>query len=349
MKHEKYKHKKAKGFFDESLRLEQLTATKDPLIKLKERINFELFRPLLEESLHKEGKGIGGARPYDYVLMFKILILQRYYNISDDMMEYAILDRLSFMRFLDLTLADKVPDAKTIWHFREQLVKKNIVEKLFDRFKEELHKNNLIANEGKIVDASFVEVPIQRNKREENEQIKEGKIPDKWKTNPNKLEQKDVDAKWTKKNGRSYYGYKDHIKADEKSKLIDSYSVTDASVHDSQETENLLEEEDKGQGLHADSAYSGQTVKDIVEDYEMKNHIHEKGYRNNPLTEEQKQSNHLKSKTRARVEHIFGFIENSMHGSFIRTIGIKRATALVGLMNLTYNIFRAIQLGYVSA
>lgn len=349
MSHEKYKHKQAKGFFDESHRLEQLTATKDPLIKLKERIDFELFRPPLEEALYKEGKGIGGARPYDYVLMFKILILQRYYNISDDMMEYAILDRLSFMRFLDLTLADKVPDAKTIWHFREQLVKKNIVEKLFERFKEELQKNHLIANEGKIVDASFVEVPIQRNKREENKQVKEGKIPDEWKTNPNKLEQKDVDARWTKKNGKSYYGYKDHVKADEKSKLIDSYSVTDASVHDSQETENLLEEEDKGQGLHADSAYSGQPIKEVVEKYEMTNHIHEKGYKNTPLTDEQKESNHHKSKTRARVEHIFGFIENSMHGSFIRTIGIKRATAVVGLMNLTYNIFRAIQLGYASA
>ena len=349
MSHRKYKDKHAKGFFDESFRLKQLSAQKDPLVKLKERIDFELFRTLLEEALHKEEKGIGGARPYDYVLMFKILILQRYYNISDDTMEYAILDRLSFMRFLGLTLADKVPDAKTIWHFREQLVKGNIAGKLFDRFKEELHKNNLIANEGKIVDASFVEVPIQRNNREENKQIKEGKIPDEWKTHPNKLEQKDVNARWTKKNGKSYYGYKDHIKADGKSKLIDSYTVTDAGVHDSQEAENLLEEQDKGQGLHADSAYSGQPVKEIVEDYEMKNHIHEKGYRNNPLTEEQKQSNHIKSKTRARVEHIFGFIENSMHGSFIRTIGIKRATAVVGLMNLTYNIFRAIQLGYASA
>jgi IS5 family transposase len=273
MSHRKYKDKHAKGFFDESFRLKQLSAQKDPLVKLKERIDFELFRTLLEEALHKEEKGIGGARPYDYVLMFKILILQRYYNISDDTMEYAILDRLSFMRFLGLTLADKVPDAKTIWHFREQLVKGNIAGKLFDRFKEELHKNNLIANKGKIVDASFVEVPIQRNNREENKQIKEGKIPDEWKTHPNKLEQKDVNARWTKKNGKSYYGYKDHIKADGKSKLIDSYTVTDAGVHDSQETENLLEEQDKGQGLHADSAYSGQPVKEIVEDYEMKNHI----------------------------------------------------------------------------
>lgn len=76
----------------------------------------------------------------------------------------------------------------------------------------------------------------------------------------------------------------------------------------------------------------------------MINHIHEKGYRNTPLTEEQKESNRIKSKVRARIEHIFGFIENSMNGSFIRTIGIKRATAVVGLMNLTYNMFRYLQL-----
>lgn len=344
----KYKDNHTKGFFDETFRLDQLTVQKDPLVKLKERIDFEKFRPQLEKTLHKEDKGIGGARPYDYVLMFKILILQRYYNISDDVMEFTILDRLSFMRFLGLSLADKVPDAKTIWHFREQLVKGNIVKELFTQFKEELRKNNLIANEGKIVDASFVEVPIQRNNRDENKQIKEGKIPDGWKTDSNKLEQKDVEAKWTKKNGKRYYGYKDHIKIDGKSKIIETYSVTDASVHDSQETGKLLEEEDKGQELHADSAYSGQPVKEIVTQYGMKNNIHEKGYRNNQLTEEQKQSNRFKSKTRVRVEHIFGFIENSMGGSFIRTIGLKRATAVVGLMNLTYNIFRAMQLGYAS-
>lgn len=345
----KYKSPQPKKLFDEEFRLEKLSSQKDPLVKLKERIDFELFRPLLEEAFHKEEKGVGGARPYDYVMMFKILILQRYYNISDDKMEFAILDRLSFMRFLGLTLSDKVPDAKTIWLFREQLTKNNLAEKLFNAFKEELQKKNLIANEGKIIDASFVEVPIQRNTREENKQIKEGEIPQEWKEKPNKLEQKDTDARWTKKNGKSYYGYKDHVKADEKSKLIDSYTVTDASVHDSQETDPLLSEEDKGQPLHADSAYSGNPIKEIVEQHEMKNHIHEKGYRNNPLTEAQKENNKIKSKTRARVEHIFGFIENSMNGSFIRTIGIKRATAVIGLMNLTYNIFRAIQIGYSSA
>lgn len=345
----RYKSTRPRGLFDEEFRLAKLSSQKDPLVKLKGRIDFELFRPLLEASLTKKDKGIGGARPYDYVLLFKILILQRYYNISDDKMEFAILDRLSFMRFLELTLSDKMPDAKTIWLFREQPAKKRVVEKLFDLFKEELQRKNLIANEGKIVDASFVEVPVQRNSREENKQIKAGETPDEWKEKPGRKRQKDTDARWTKKNGESYYGYKDHIKADEKSKLIDTYSVTDASVHDSQETEVLLKEEDKGQVLHADSAYGGEAVKTIVEKHGMKNQTHEKGYRNKPLTEEQKQRNKEKSKVRARVEHIFGFIENSMNGSYIRSIGISRATAIIGLTNLTYNIFRSMQLGYSSA
>ena len=344
-----YKTTQERGFFDEEYRLEKLSGNNDPLLKLNSRINWETFRLLLEESLAKEVRGKGGCRPYDYVMMFKIIILQRYYNIGDDKMEFAILDRLSFMRFLGLSMSDRVPDAKTIWNFREQLRQKGVIEKLFEQFTKELQKKGLIANEGKMVDASFVEVPIQRNTRQENKEIKEGNVPEQWKENEHTLARKDTDARWTKKNGRSYYGYKNHIKADEKSKLIDSYTVTDASVHDSQETKNLLSDADKGQSLHADSAYSGEPVSLMVEQKKMINQIHEKGYRNTPLNEEQQESNRVKSKVRARIEHIFGFIENSMNGSFIRTIGIKRATAVIGLMNLTYNMFRAIQLGYTAA
>lgn len=341
----KYKSKQTKGFFDESIRLEKLTNQNDPLVKLNEKIDFEKFRDILEEAFKQENKGQGGAKPYDYVMMFKILILQRYYNISDDKMEYQILDRLSFMRFLGLGLEDKVPDSKTIWLFREKLTKKDLAEKLFIMFLEELKKQGLLANEGKLIDASFVEVPIQRNSREENNKIKEGEVPERWQEKPNKLSQKDTEARWTKKNGRSYYGYKSHIKADSKSKLIESYTVTDASVHDSQETKNLLLEKDKGQCLYADSAYRSEEITELLVRHEIENQIHEKGYRNKPLTEQQKAGNRIKSKTRARVEHIFGFIENSMNGSYIRSIGIKRATAIIGLMNLTYNMFRAIQIG----
>ena len=340
-----FKRSKAVGFFDEDFRLEKLTKLGDPLVRLARGVDFEFFRAFLEEKLHIDPKNDGGRKPYDYVLMFKILILQRYYNLGDDQAEYQICDRLSFMRFLKLTIADDVPDSKTIWNFRERLVDLDIVEKLFDLFKTQLETMGLIIHEGKIVDASFVEVPKQRNSREENKQIKEGELPKEWKENENKLEQKDVDARWTKKNGVAYYGYKNHVKCDQKSKLITSYTVTDASVHDSQTTIDLLNEEDENQPFYADSAYAGEDLENkLVEDKKVAPQIIEKGYRNKPLTDQQKATNKEKSKVRVRVEHIFGFVENSMNGSFIKTIGIKRAKAVIGLMNLTYNMFRKVQL-----
>ena len=305
-------------------------------------IDFEIFRELLETSLHKTPKGKGGRPPYDYVLMFKILILQRYYNLSDDQTEYQINDRMSFMRFLNLTISDDIPDSKTIWHFTEILTDLNLVKDLFDLFGKELEKLGLIVNEGKIIDASFVEAPKQRNNREDNQKIKQGQGEDLWKDKPNKKRQKDTDARWTKKNNQNHYGYKNHTKIDGKSKLIDTYKVTDASVHDSQTLDELLNEKDKGQNLYADSAYVGQ--ENILKNKEVNNKIHEKGYKNKPLTESQKASNKEKSKTRARVEHIFGFMENSMNGMFFRKIGIKRAETNIGLNNLTYNMFRKIQL-----
>jgi len=338
------KNKNVKGLFDEGMRLEKLTKQGDSLVLLKEKIQWEQFRTILESVLKKESKGPGGRKAFDYIMMFKILILQRYYNLSDDQMEYQILDRMTFMRFLDLELSDKVPDSKTIWLFKETLTKAKVVEKLFEKFHNELEEQGYIGNEGKIIDASFVEVPRQRNSREENKEIKEGNIPQDWQEKPHKLSQKDIDAKWTKKNDDTFYGYKDHVKTDKKSKLIDKYKVTDASVHDSQPLYELLEEKDAEQPLHADSAYTGEEQEKTIKDKRLINCVNEKGYRNKPLTEQQKAKNKEKSRIRARVEHVFGFIENSMHSSFIRTIGIARATATIGLMNLTYNLFRYIQL-----
>ncbi len=338
----RYKRHRDYGFFDQDIRLSKLSELGDPLERLNKGVDFELFRDLLETSLNKEPKGKGGRPPYDYVLMFKILILQRYYNLSDDQTEYQINDRMSFMRFLDLTISDDIPDSNTIWNFSEKLTDLGLVKELFDLFGRELNRLGLIVNEGKIVDASFVEAPRQRNNREDNKKIKSGKADDLWKDRPNKKRQKDIDARWTKKNFQNYYGYKNHAKVDAKSKLIDTYTVTDASVHDSQTLDGLLKHTDKGQDLYADSAYVGQG--DTLDKHQVKDQIHQKGYKNKPLTEQQKSSNTKKSKTRARVEHVFGFMENSMGSMFFRKIGIKRAATTIGLMNLTYNMFRKIQL-----
>jgi len=278
-------------------------------------------------------------------MMFKALIIQGLYNLSDDQLEFQIVDRASFKRFLKLKRSDKVPDSKTFWAFREHLIEKGLIESMFKIFNEKLDAAGVFANEGKMVDASFVEAPRQRNTREENKHIKQtGTAPEQWKEKPHKLCQKDIDARWTKKNFVTFYGYKNHIKADTKTKLIEEYIVTDASVHDSQVIEELLTEKDEGQPLYADSAYNGEEQQKVYKKKKVVDKVHEKGYRNKPLTEKQKDDNREKSRVRARVEHVFGFVENSMNGSIVRTIGIARAKAKIGMMNLTYNINRCVQL-----
>jgi IS5 family transposase len=332
--------------FDEEFRREKLTKQNDPLEKLNQYIDFELFRKALESYFDLEGKDYSkGGRPhYDCVMMFKILVLQRYYNISDDDTEFAILDRLSFMRFLGLNLHDRVPDAKTIWHFKNQLAQADLIKDLFNKLNRMLNDRGIIAHEGKMNDASFVEVPKQRNSREENEQIKNGEIPEAWEDNEHKLRQKDICASWTTHNGKSYFGYKDHIKADVKTKLITGYVVTPAHVHDSTVLGELLNAKDKNQPLWADSAFRSESIEAMLKRKNIKSEIHEKGYRSRPLTKDQIQNNKKKSKVRARIEHIFAFMENSMNGMFIRCRSEVNARATIGMMNITYNLFRLVQL-----
>lgn len=336
-----YKTQGIKGLFDEEFTKYRLSVIGNPLESVSKVLDFEMFRESLERKLlNTNKKNNAGAKPYDVVMLFKILILQRYYGLGDSQVEYQILDRTSFKTFLGLETGDKVPDEKTVWSFRERLTKTGLVEELFAQFTSFLEEKEVILNEGQMVDASFTVAPRQRNTREENKKIKNGEGNDLWKDKPNKKKHKDIDARWAKKNGETFYGYKNHAKVDAKSKFINTYTVTDASVHDSQVLDDLLTEKDKEQDLYADSAYTGEDQDKTIAKYEMKNKVHEKGYRNKPLSEEQKASNTKKSKIRARVEHVFGFMEQSMNGLVLKSVGILRATGIIGLINLTYNLFR---------
>lgn len=337
------------GLFDVEDRATQLTKMGDPLVGLKARVDWEAFRPDLNRLHEKERKSRAGAKPFDVVLMFKILVLQQLHNLSDDGIEYQIRDRFSFMRFLGLQLEDRVPDAKTVWTFREALKKLDLVEVLFARFHVQLAEQGYVAKAGQMIDATFIEVPKQRNTREENALIKEGQVPEAW-DKPEaqaKRRQKDTQARWTKKNDEKHYGYKNHINADEGNKLIQSYSVTHAAVHDSQVLDELLDQTTDENGnkraTYADSAYRSEAQEQRLAEAGIASQICEKGTRGKPLSEEQKQSNRTKSKVRARVEHVFG-AQAAMGGHLVRTIGLDRANVKIGLMNLVYNMKRLVQL-----
>lgn len=189
------------GLFDWQFRFEKLEKNGDPLRQLNDVINWESFRSALSVVHEKERKSNAGAKPYDVVMMFKILVIQSLYNLSDDAIEYQILDRLSFMRFLGLSLGDRVPDAKTIWLFRERLTKTRLIKKLFRQFDQFLRNSGFEAKKGQIVDASIISAPKQRNSRDENKRMKKGEIPEDW--NQAKCRQKDTDARWVKKMGKT--------------------------------------------------------------------------------------------------------------------------------------------------
>ena len=336
------------GFFDLTHRYDALTKKGDPLEDLAQHIPWAHFRKTLEKSLRRSKRPKGGRPPFDAILMFKVLVLQALYNLSDDQTEYQIRDRLSFMRFLGLDLHQRIPDAKTIWLFRETLAQAGVVETLFTQFDTYLAEQGLQARGGQLIDASLIPVPKQRNTREENATVKAGDCPTDWEAQPAKRRQKDTEARWTKKHGISHFGYKNHVNVDKTHKLIRRYTVTDAAVHDSQVLEEVLQHKAAGRDVWADAAYRSEEIEGQLKKRKLRSQIQYKGYRDKPLTAKQTQTNQRRSRTRARVEHVFGHQVMAMGGKLIRTIGRVRARAKIGLKNLTYNFQRFVVLPTVA-
>ena len=245
------------GFFDADKRLAALSAKGDPLDAIEGLVPWESFRAEIEAVVltpDEARKSTAGRKPIDAIVMLRMLVLQSLYNLSDEQAEYQVRDRLSFTRFLGLGFEDRIPDGTTLWLFREKLARAGLVEKLFERFGQHLEAKGYIARGGQMVDATIVPVPKSRNTQRENEAVKTGKTPEAWEKKPAKLRQKDRDARWSKKHGRSFYGYKNHANADAKHKLIRAYDVTDASVHDSQRLDGLLNKANTSNDVYADSA-----------------------------------------------------------------------------------------------
>lgn len=272
--------------------------------------------------------------------MVKIVILQSLYNLSDAQIERQILDRLSFMRFPGLALDDSVPDEKTIWLFKEQLAQAGLAKELFRLFDAFLRENGFQARKGQIVDASIVRVPKQRNPRGENRKIKDGQADEIEDWREEKRRQKDSDARWTKKSGASFFGYKNHVAVDVKHKFIRDYDVTDAAVQDSNVFENLLDGQNTSRDVWADSAYRSAEKVEHLEAAGFREHLQRKGCRNRALSAREKQGNTTRSKTRSRVEHVFGVQAQRMGTPILRCVGKVGARYRIGLRNLACNLDR---------
>jgi transposase, IS5 family len=353
-----------RGFFDVDERLQRLSDLFDQLEAFEAAVDFEIFRPELTTALAYSDGSRGGRPPFDPVMMFKILVIQAANNLSDERMEFLINDRLSFMRFLGLSLSDRVPDARTIWLIREKLTKAGAISRLFERFDAMLREAGYIAMSGQIVDASLIAAPRQRNTEDEKKAIKEGRIPDDWKKKPAKLRQKDRDARWTLKFTKAkpkedgapqvdlaipVFGYQNHVSIDRGFGFIRKWSATDAVAYEGRRLrEGLLDKTNTASGVWADTAYRSATNEEFMEKNGFVSHVHRKKPKARAIPEAMRRANAAKSKIRSRVEHVFAEQKDRM-GLFIRTIGIARATTKVGLANLVYNIKRLLFLRRLAA
>ena len=325
------------SFFSLAERLAHISAQGDPLERLNAVIDWSMFQPVLDRVFPPiPAKGPGGRPAYDKLLLCQVLVLQRLYQLSDEATQYQILDRLSFQRFLSLNLSDPVPDQNTIREFREALQKAQAFPSLFELFRAHLTRQGLLPREGVIIDASFVEVPRQRNSRAENALIKEGETPADW--SAKKRAHKDVEARWTKKNDQTFYGYKDHLKVNRTTKLIETAVVTAASVHDSQAADELVQ---TGDGvMYGDSAYAGEPLQEQMDRKGVDTVVVQKAGRGRQLNRTERKENRAISRIRARVEHTFAVMSGQAGRIFQRYIGRARNAAAIQMMNLCYNLKR---------
>jgi transposase, IS5 family len=344
------------GFFDADDRLKALSVKGDDLERIKTVVDFEAFRGDLERAVPRSDGAKGGRPAFDHVLMFKVLVLQAMHSLSDERCEYLIKDRLSFMRFLGMSLADPVPDANTIWTYREALKRAGALDALFRRFDGMLRASGYLAMGGQIVDATIVAAPKQRNTDAEKAAIREGEIPQAWQDKPAKLSQKDMDARWTLKTTKAKphpdgakridlaipaFGYKNHIAIDRRHGLIRKWTVSSAAAHDGARLEVVLDRNNLASSVWADTAYRSAKNEAMLARRGFVSQIHRKKPQGKPMPDHVARGNATKSVIRSHVEHVFAHQKGIM-GLVVHTIGIARAQVKIGMANLAYNMRRLV-------
>jgi IS5 family transposase len=321
-------------------KLSQFTGRLDYLSTL---VDWQGLARAVNDATGREGaRPKGGRPPYPTEALLKIVVLQQLYgNLADEEMEYCLLDRMSWQRFTGLVGHRHLPDARTIWAFKEQLAKGGGAQALFDIIGQQLAAAGLKARGGQIVDATFVTVPRTNLSEQERETVNKGETPTHW--SDKQAAHKDTDARWTKKHNKSFYGYKAHINTDQKHKLIRTIDATPANVDDRVPLEGLLDNSQtriaEGKTVHADRGYHGEAVRDMLKQKGLIDGVARKDDPKRYDQTEIDERNRRLAKIRARVEHVFGDWWQSS-GKTLRCIGKVRAQSQIILRACVYNLRR---------
>jgi len=309
----------------------------DVLQDLDEHIDFVELARSVDKAAPRPDRKRGGRPPFPTELMVRVLVAQQIFNLSDEQMEYQLLDRLSFQRFVGLRRSSQIPDRTTIWIFKERLIRAGASESIFEAVNQQLAKQGYVARGGQMVDASIVAVPIQHVSRDERAQIKEHATPADW--SPEKRRQKDVDATWTRKHGKSHFGFKLSASTDNRYKVIRKIKISTASAHDTLHLEDVLDSSNTSRDIYADKGYADHQREQRLKASGWRPEIQRKAKKGKLISKCQTRRNKRISKTRVRVEHPFASLAQ-MGGKCLRSIGLDRATLHLNWKTATYNMRR---------
>jgi len=315
----------------------KLDSLGDVLRVMEQHVDFKALAAEMDRVAPRPGRERGGRPPFPTELMVRAWILQNLYGLSDEQMEYQVLDRLSFQRFLGLRRSSQVPDRTTFWTFRERLTVAKAGDALFEAVHRQLAQHGDIARGGQMVDASLVPVPRQHVTEEERQLIKKRAMPVGWK--PAQRRQKDTEATWTQKHGKSTFGYKVSVSADRRYKLIRKVKVSTASENDTLHLEDVLDHANTGHDLYGDKGYVDGKREQRLKAQGWRVHIQRKAQKGQPLSACQTRRNTRIARIRARVEHVFAALEQ-MGGKLLRGIGLDRATFQLTGKAAVYNLRR---------
>ena len=312
------------------------------LAAMDELIDFAAMAAAVDKACPRADRSKGGRPPYPTEALVRMVFLQGLYNLSDEQCEHQVLDRLSFQRFCRLDGALNIPDARTLWSFRQRLATGGLGGRaIFESLSQQLQRHGFIPRGGQIVDASIVQAPITQANAREREALNKGEAPEGW--SKKRLAHTDRDARWTIKHGKSYYGYKLHGNVDARYKLIRQMKITAANADDGQQLPDVLQGANTRNRLLADRGYDSAANRQVLQRHGLADGIARRAKPGQTAKVRLKQRNKTINRTRARVEHVFAAL-SQQGGKRVRAMTLARNALAITLQCVAYNARRLVWL-----